>query len=189
MPEPSRNFRITVARASANVCVQDSEPLVSQEPTIRTRASPCSRSQVAARFRTILPAALGSRLFGSNRMGRRRKGGSGIDAEVECARATDVAEWSTSEACFRRPRRGPKASTVRPLLFSNSTWNTRAVTELAPQRLGFGDISTAMKTQAANIRMCECTSTQTALTQLCFELTQIRHLIIIFAYYNVWRQL
>src|ERR1035437_1580258 len=99
MPELPRNFRTTAPRASANVCVQVSEPPESHEPTIKIRASGCCRSQAAVRFSMFLPAAVGSRLFGPNWIGCRRKGGSEIAAEAAGERVPEALERLSPEAC------------------------------------------------------------------------------------------
>src|SRR5712691_4634503 len=98
MPELPRNFWTAPPRASANVCVQVSEPPESHEPTIRIRASRCCRSQLAARFKMFLPATVSSRLFGPNWIGCLRKGGSEIATEATGETVPEALEGLRPEA-------------------------------------------------------------------------------------------
>src|SRR6266700_6116928 len=86
-------------RASANACVQVSEPLTSHEPTIRIRVSWCSRSQTTARFSVFFPATVSSRLFGPNRIGCLRKGGFESETDAGCATVAEVLERLSPEGC------------------------------------------------------------------------------------------
>ncbi len=149
IPELPRNFRITPPRASANACVQVSEPLTSHDPTIRIRVSWCCRSQTAARFSVFFPATVRSSLFGSNRIGCLRKGGFESDTDAGCTTVAEVSEWLSPEVC--RAMRVPEGASLGLPVLTDSACKT----EGQAIRVCLGDMSPARRTEVPNIKMFE----------------------------------
>jgi hypothetical protein len=111
MPALRRNFWTAAPRASANVCVQVSEPPESHEPMIRIRAARCCWSQAAARFSVFLAAMSSSRLFGANGTGCLRKGGSESATATGGETVPETLERLSPEACCGLMR-DPEGATV-----------------------------------------------------------------------------
>jgi len=152
MPAPPRNFWTAAPRASANVCVQVSEPPESQEPTIRIRASRCRWSQAAARFNVFLAAISSSRLFGANGMRCLRKGGSEIATDA-WATVPAVLEPLSSEVCCSLMR-NPEGATARPL-FAGSPADRTDDDKERVVRACTGNRSPANKREVPNITIFE----------------------------------
>ncbi len=158
MPALPRNFWTTAPRASANVCVQVSEPPESHEPTIRIRASRCCRSQSAVRFSMFLPATVSSRLFGPNWIGCLRKGGSEIATGTAWETVALALERLSPEACCGL-KRDPEGAKVRPL-FARSPARKTAGAEQQAVRPCIGNGSPASKAEVPNMTIFEYTLTK-----------------------------
>src|SRR5437667_2989995 len=158
MPELPRNFRTAAPRASANVCVQISEPPESHEPTIRIRASRCCRSHATARFSMFLPATVSSRLFGANWIGCLRNGGSEIASEAAWDTAPEDLERLNPEACCWL-KRDPEGTTLGLLFAGSPACKTGGAREQAV-RPCVDTRSPANKTEVPNITIFEYTLTK-----------------------------